>query len=57
MSNTYTWRDRNFNKRWPEMPLHIKLDRFYSVISILGALCLYYLFIYLFTVCDLPLED
>jgi len=57
MSNTYTWRDRNFNKRCAEMPVHIKIDRFFSVISILElSAYIIYLFIYLFTVCDLPLE-
>jgi len=40
------------------MPVQIKIDRFYSVISILELFAyIIYLFIYLFTVCDLPLAD
>jgi len=54
MSNMYKWRDRNFNKRCAEMPVHIKIDRFYSVISILEL----YLFIYLqFATCHLKTES
>jgi len=37
--------------------VHIKIDRFYSVLSILEPFAyIIYLFIYLFTVCDLALK-
>jgi hypothetical protein len=59
MSNMFTWRDQNFNKRCAEMPVHIKIDRFYTVISSLELFAyIIYLFIYLqFATCHLKTES